>query len=45
MYASAAPANTCQLTDLNESENAGIVGVQAALKGETGKMITFYPKL
>ena len=28
-------------TDLNESENAGIVGVQAALKGETGKMITF----
>lgn len=28
-------------TDLNEAENAGIVGVQAALKGETGKMITF----
>ena len=28
-------------TDLNESENAGIVGVQAALKGETGKMVTF----
>lgn len=28
-------------TDLNESENAGIVGVQATLKGETGKMITF----
>ena len=28
-------------TDLNEAENAGIVGVQAALKGETGKMLTF----
>ena len=28
-------------TDLNEAENSGTVGVQAALKGETGKMITF----
>lgn len=27
--------------DLDESENAGIYAVQVALKGETGKMITF----
>lgn len=32
-------------TDLNESENAGIVGVQAALKGETGNDDHIYPKL
>ena len=28
-------------TDLTEAVNAGAYGVQAALKGETGKMITF----